>query len=439
MTSSLFSWDSVFLIPMLIKCFAASGGQRGGRGAAVFALVKEENPRLSRCGISQVVYGEHEDIPGLLDAIFEGERSILTMTEPLTGEYCELSLGHVTVRVEGTGVKHKEDIRKILFNALEPSPSPSVLPTAPQRMSGPKKNFIRGLELLRKQDAEAFSATIRGLSLVPDVLFSVLLPHLVNVEDSKDELYPTLMGVIECFDARKFPQLRKKLVEFIEVMSREQQLSYSARRSLVNAMANGLRTHPARQWPPLTTVVGDMEVFVFPLTEIQVSQLRSEPDWKTRTIRPYVLERTGEVEEILDLIRTSLGNDQWRLPTPSEWLGIAGLDHDECPPWPWGSEPPRLRQHAHFIYSRTGGSINEHVVEVGVFPAGNSTTGLVDLIGNAYELTKDEAGERKLAGGAFTTKYSTEESFSVISKFVDVTNIDTRRNVCLRLVVPARD
>ena len=85
-----------------------------------------------------------------------------------------------------------------------------------------------------------------------------------------------------------------------------------------------------------------------------------------------------------------------RLPTSEEWESVAaGENRHE---YPWGNEDP---DDARSNFDMRVG----RVTPVGLFPAGNTVSGVADLAGNVWEWTASEDPEHQgamiLRGGAF--------------------------------------
>ena len=97
--------------------------------------------------------------------------------------------------------------------------------------------------------------------------------------------------------------------------------------------------------------------------------------------------------------------------------------------WEDDEEDPQFKVHAHLKYLYAGGSVAQHPLEVGIFPRGTSKHGLLDLIGNVYEVVSSPSSwsEYALAGGAWTTAFSPRGRFHKISGWVSGhENVDLR-------------
>ena len=188
-------------------------------------------------------------------------------------------------------------------------------------------------------------------------------------------------------------------------------LTYKCLRSLAKIAAIRGK-HPALRIPPPSITIGKFIVPIYLLTRYQVGLLmgRNPPEIR-HPLRPYTIQSLEEVPEILRRLNEET-NRAWRLPSAEEWLSIAGVSVSN--PWPWGNDNPQYKTHAHLRYVLQGGNVANHPLEVGIFPKGKSSTGLLDLIGNVYELVIGDDGRYHLAGGAWTTSFKPGSNFRLI-------------------------
>ncbi|MBB5784542.1 hypothetical protein [Nonomuraea jabiensis] len=122
----------------------------------------------------------------------------------------------------------------------------------------------------------------------------------------------------------------------------------------------------------------------------------------------------------------------WAVPTPAEWLALAGcaaLDKQ----YPWGPERP-TPDRANLYY---GGRRTDYRVErVGSRLSGASPHGIRDCCGNVHELVEwrvdgTRLGDFRLAGGCFSSspKWSYSTHFRPL-----IPHSSSRRNVGIRLI-----
>ena len=95
----------------------------------------------------------------------------------------------------------------------------------------------------------------------------------------------------------------------------------------------------------------------------------------------------GRLRSVLRLC-SRLSGRTVRLPTVAEWLRAALGDDGRT--YPWGDEPP---DHTRAAYALTedAGAIP---APVGLFPAGASPFGVLDMAGNVWEWTSADANGR---------------------------------------------
>ncbi len=170
--------------------------------------------------------------------------------------------------------------------------------------------------------------------------------------------------------------------------------------------------HPALKIPPVSVTIGHLGVPVYLLTRYQVGVLLGrDPSQIEHSLRPYTIHSIEEAHQILRRL-SDFTNQRWRLPSEDEWLLIASVGPSH--PWPWGKDEPQYKIHAHLKYLDQGGNVANHPLEVGIFPKGKSLNGLLDLVGNVYELVRSDDGWYHLAGGAWTTSFRKGSNFPLI-------------------------
>lgn len=400
-----------------------------------FAILRNRIESLDRYGIRQIIVEDFDLYPEVLDAIYGNPAIPLQVSQTLSGHPLKLEIGPASICAKKIDKNKVEILTKIISNAIEPLSSSKILPEGTSRGSGPKKEYISMLGR-NLNDKYLLQAALIGLSKFPDILFDEFLPILINDSAAvKKLLWPVLQGISNGFLSQNSSRTKQRFIKWIERYMNEPGITYAARKALANTLAISLNLHPAKSWPPAVAELDGLNALIYPLSEAQVAYLRGDINWQEKSIKPYILKSRSESLELVELMNSHYEKRKWRLPSAEDWLKLAGLKDNCCPPWPWGMAAPEPGIHAHLKFASTGGRIASEVVENGLFPRGTSEFGLIDLIGNAYELLRDQNGEFKLAGGAFTTVFDSKVDFEVIRKYLDEGEIlKNKNNVCLRLV-----
>jgi formylglycine-generating enzyme required for sulfatase activity len=154
-------------------------------------------------------------------------------------------------------------------------------------------------------------------------------------------------------------------------------------------------------WLPVSDAAFQMGRFAVTVHEydyyLNASRPAREPEFwnkqKDFPFRPVVQVSFWEAEQYCQWWSRETGRTV-RLPTSDEWaLAAAGLEHRK---YPWGNTDPNSDSANH-------GYEIHHPSPVGLFPAGRTPDGLLDMAGNVWEWTAtDYDRETKVVrGGSF--------------------------------------
>lgn len=101
-----------------------------------------------------------------------------------------------------------------------------------------------------------------------------------------------------------------------------------------------------------------------------------DEDWG-RSSRPVINVSWNDAQEFIDWLNSAVEGDPYRLPSEAEWEYAARAGEDAA--YPWGSTWDAAQANGNSDVGQT--------TKVGSYPA--NEFGLVDMIGNVFELTED--------------------------------------------------
>ncbi|TLF45109.1 hypothetical protein FEI13_18410 [Halomonas urmiana] len=358
---------------------------------------------LNQLNIIPIPFDSFDQLPEIVDEIL-GCRPVQAEIHISCSEQAQrLFVGAATISVPNSLVNYDAPTKSLLVNALigtlrnavDGRPMHSLVDNQPRRDSGQKKNYLKEIRSLveRSDDpivADLAETAVSVLINYQDLFFEALLPHVLSV--SKNRCFEFLSMVYKHLDDHSRPRLEKFLIDSLD------DSSLAPRRVRDIAKQLALRgAHPALMLPPPGVYFDNLFACKYPLTRYQVGQLLSDQELiREQSVRPYTLHDLNDVYIILERLFEKTGH-RWRLPTKEEWIMLASLKPNA---WPWGEDLLNYQAQAHLNF--LGMPPAEGPIEVGCFPKGASPEGLVDLIGNVYELL-DAPKSQQLAGGAWTT------------------------------------
>jgi hypothetical protein len=369
--------------------------------------VIDRREELADHNVIPIAFDKFEYLPEIIDQVF-GCRSIVD--DALTVQAHDktwVKIGAARVEVARNFISTSPPL-EIIQNAIEPRPTRSLVDSSARRQTGEKKRYLAQLTILlserpgsKQRQATAdgnheIAAVLSSFARFPDILYENVLPAILSDWDGKR--FFALSVILRELNGR----MRRHYIEYLISQLNNQKWEPRSLRNISRLLALD-RAHPAMGEFPDVKKVGNLITTTYPLTQHQVHNLLGNKlPTGGQAIKPYTIKSWSEVEPILiKLSERDPGSRRWRLPNRSEWISFAtccGRDK-----WPWGAE--RLdRRAAHLQFSGRQ-SPEEGVMEVGCFPAGQTKDGLLDLIGNAYELLIDH-DEKWLAGWSWATRAS---------------------------------
>lgn len=373
--------------------------------------VLHRRAELADHNVIPIAFDRFEYLPEIIDQVF-GCASILDDASTVrAGHRTWVNIGAARVEAE-PGWSSNGPLVEIVQNAIEPRPTRSLVDGSARRQTGEKKRYLAQLSSLLGERPQAkqlhnrkdelreiegrVAAVIGSFARFPDILYESVLPAILG--DWDGNRFFALCSILRELEGKS----RRTYIEHLIVQLDNAKWEPRSLRNISRLLAlEGL--HPAMGEFPEIKSVDDLFATTYPLTQHQVHDLLGSRLPKGgQAIKPYTIKSWSEVEPILaKLSERDPKNRQWRLPNRREWSRFATC----CGPdrWPWDAE--RLdRRTAHLQFSGRQ-SVEEGVMEVGCFPAGRTKDGLLDLIGNAYELLIDH-GEKWLAGWSWATRAS---------------------------------
>jgi hypothetical protein len=381
---------------------------------------------LSASGVTPIAYYNTDQIAEAIDKIFDCqdiEASKISAYSPESA-FIQLQIGGTKVSISKNTVEEQEDIisrvTPILLNAFE-------LKQFQGRKHGTKRLYLdRIVSLIKEKQLVALEITLQGITQYQDITETVL-SHVLNRVDVDHFLF--INALFKVYKSN--PELSERLEYILLENLHNEMLSYRCLRNIAKVTASrGI--HPGQRIPPVVTKVGNLAVTIYPLTRYQVGILLDNSELKRdNACFPYTILSTNEADEIIRRLRTAT-QQPWRLPTEEEWLLIAKARSQS---WPWGTENPAYKVHAHLNYIGKGGHASSHPIEVGIFPKGQSIEGVFDLIGNVYDLVDLGTRGYGLAGGAWTTNFAEGKTHFVHVKLL----AKGKNNVGIRPIMVAKD
>jgi hypothetical protein len=365
--------------------------------------VGQRRAAFARYGVIAIPFDSFDQIPEVLDEVFDAEPPRVRIVLSPRSTTAKIEVGAATVgwpllELETETLAGTDEPIAILRNAVDGRPMQALTDQSVRRDSGQKGDYLNGLGRLLDAGGKSpvLNAVVSGLCAYSDLFFGRVLPHVLsNVTDGLFE-FLTIAG--NRLPGAEKQRLERELLRRLE----DRSIAPPSRRDLAKVLALA-KLHPAQATPPVTVDVEGLRVCKYPLTRYQVGQLCSDVALTAeRSVRPFTLETWDDAETVLTRLRAAT-RLSWRLPTRAEWERFAHVGGDR---WPWGNDEVRHLVHAHLHFK--GRSSPNGPIEVGCFPQGASPEGLLDLIGNVYDLL--DAGRERLAGGAWTTEVTEGQS-----------------------------
>lgn len=368
-------------------------------------------PRFKQIGVIPIPFFTFDQIPEIVDEIFQCSPIEAKIISNLTSASKKLMVGAAEIDIPDAG-KHEQDVStllvSVLSNAFEVRPNKSVVDERPRRTAGQKGDYREEVvRLLKDGNIELLAYIMKAVVQYPEILFDGIVPAVLYNSDLDQFSFFKLFFESTTSHAPVTERMEALLLANLH----NPKLEYKCLRAISKILA--IRTlHPAMRLPPLTVRVGNLDVSVYLLTRYQVGSLKGDAHLKENNpVRPYTLQSQQEIEDIIRRINVATGLN-WRAPSSAEWLDIAKGKGEQ--PWPWGKEDPKYKIHGHLRFINMGKSVAEHPLEVGIFPKGASEDGIHDLVGNVYEIITHNNGYA-FAGGAWSTSFKTTSRFHMIS------------------------
>lgn len=374
--------------------------------------VAERRAELADHNVIPIAFDKFEYLPEIIDQVFGCDSIIDSRVEVRSKAGIFIHTGAASIETIGSDA-HSASVVAAVQNAIEPRPSRSLVSGETRRETGDKKKYLDLLSLSLSEkpkksegdtiDESRVTSLITPLTRFPDVLFDSVIPAILN--DWDGNRFFALRHILHLLRGR----LRIKYLRYLADQLDAPNWEPRSIRNISRVLAlEGV--HPAMQNPPGVRRIGQIVVTTYPLTQYQVHDLLGEPCPKGgQAIKPFTIKNWAQVDEILHkLSERDPARRQWRLPDRTEWKALATCCGTEK--WPWGAQ--QLSMRAAHLQFRGRQSVEQGVMEVGCFPEGRTRDGLLDLVGNAYELLADE-GKRWLAGWSWATRASEGLEFQV--------------------------